>query len=272
MNPISDLLNMTLTPSLMACASVAMNLSLYFGMTLVLLPLLRRLMPVRFASHILVRRPPSRRQIRRELLSSLRTIAITGINGYLIGFGVETGWLKMYFHFNHYSLVYVLASIPVLVLLNDAYYYWTHRLLHHPRLYKRLHKHHHLSIEPTPFAAYSFSVGEAVINGAFLPLVLLVMPVHPFAIFHWLLIMMLYNALGHCSVDIIPDQVARKGLSVNVRHHYYHHVHFNNNFGLYLPLWDRLMGTEDPAYTAELTAAPRADSSEGQPKGRRQSV
>lgn len=37
----------------------------------------------------------------------------------------------------------ILRHYLVALLFNDTVFYWSHRLLHHPRLYKHLHKKHH---------------------------------------------------------------------------------------------------------------------------------
>ncbi|CAG7667557.1 unnamed protein product [Allacma fusca] len=51
-------------------------------------------------------------------------------------------------------------SIPIstatFILFTDCLIYWIHRGLHHPSIYKDLHKTHHLWKVPTPFASHAF--------------------------------------------------------------------------------------------------------------------
>jgi len=52
--------------------------------------------------------------------------------------------------------LYNLIQFPLFVCFTDFFIYWIHRGLHHPRVYKTLHKPHHKWIMPTPFASHAF--------------------------------------------------------------------------------------------------------------------
>jgi hypothetical protein len=65
-----------------------------------------------------------------------------------------------------------------MIVAHDTWFYWTHRAMHRPRLFRVFHRTHHLSRTPTPWTAYSFSVPEALVQGAFVPLFLLLVPTH----------------------------------------------------------------------------------------------
>lgn len=41
------------------------------------------------------------------------------------------------------NLGVILAQFLASLAFNDTIFYWSHRLLHHPRLYRHLHKKHH---------------------------------------------------------------------------------------------------------------------------------
>jgi len=47
----------------------------------------------------------------------------------------------------------VVWQIVACMLIDDTFFYWSHRLLHHPRIYKYIHKQHH---------AFKHSIGIAV--------------------------------------------------------------------------------------------------------------
>jgi Delta7-sterol 5-desaturase len=51
---------------------------------------------------------------------------------------------------------YNFLQFPFFILFTDLFIYWIHRGLHHPLVYKRLHKPHHKWIMPTPFASHAF--------------------------------------------------------------------------------------------------------------------
>jgi len=190
-------------------------------------------------------------QIFRELMASLRTVAIFAAVGTLIGLGSRAGVIEIYHAIADYGCAYFAASIIILIVAHDAWFYWSHRLLHSRALFRRLHKLHHRSHNPTPFTSYSFDVGEAVVNAAFLPLALLLFPAHPVAVFIFVTHMILRNALGHCGIEVFPIRASGKpmfGWLTSVTHHDLHHSHGRWNMGLYFTWWDRWMGTEHPDY------------------------
>jgi len=53
--------------------------------------------------------------------------------------------------------LYSLLQFPPFIGFTDLFIYWIHRGLHHPMVYKRLHKAHHKWIMPTPFASHAFT-------------------------------------------------------------------------------------------------------------------
>lgn len=76
------------------------------------------------------------------------------------------------------GVAYALLTIALLDYLHDAWFYWTHRLLHWGPVYTRVHHVHHRSGVPTPFAGYSFHVAEAALVFANELLVCFLFPIH----------------------------------------------------------------------------------------------
>jgi len=69
----------------------------------------------------------------------------------------------------------------------------------------------------------------------------------------FLLHMILRNAMGHSSHELLPWSWTRRGLLrwiTPVSHHHFHHARNRGNYGLYFTWWDRWCGTEDVAYLA----------------------
>lgn len=204
---------------------------------------------------------PPKGQIQREIIASLRTVLIFTAAGTSIVFGTMSGINMIYKDIATFGWTYFAFSIVALIVLHDAWFYWTHRALHYPPLFRRFHRLHHRSHQPTPFTAYSFDIGEAVVNAIYLPLVLIVLPAHPLALFVFVSHMMLRNAVGHCGIEVFPANA--KGQPVldwltSVTHHDLHHAHAGYNLGLYFSWWDRLMKTEHPQYLSEFArVAPR---------------
>ena len=208
---------------------------------------------------------PGSQQIWREILASLRTVLIFAAIGTLIAMAAMSGNLRMYFQIEDYGWVWLVVSTLLIIVTHDAYFYWMHRALHDRFLWRWMHSLHHRSKNPTPFTSYSFDIGEALANAAFLPLYLALVPMHPVALFVFTVHMMLRNAIGHCGVEIFParrDGRPLFGWLTTVTHHDLHHAGGPWNFGLYFSWWDRMMGTEHPRYLEEFARvaqpAPRA--------------
>lgn len=52
--------------------------------------------------------------------------------------------------------LYNFLQFPLFILFTDLCIYWIHRGLHHPMIYRKLHKPHHKWIMPTPYASHAF--------------------------------------------------------------------------------------------------------------------
>jgi Delta7-sterol 5-desaturase len=151
----------------------------------------------------------------------------------------------------------------VTILIHDTYFYWTHRAMHHPRLFRAFHRVHHLSTTPSPWAAYAFSPLEAIVEAMVIFVVLLVVPMQRGALFAFLAYMIVMNAIGHLGIELYPRWFARSRWTrwlTTSTHHNLHHRDFRGNYGLYFTWWDRLLGTQHPDYHAtfeRVTAAGR---------------
>ncbi|MEM9015305.1 MAG: sterol desaturase family protein [Pseudomonadota bacterium] len=204
---------------------------------------------------------PNAVQMRREFVTSLRTVAIFAFVGatFVVG-GKTLGVFHIDDHISDRGRWYFAFNVAALIVLHDAWFYWTHRLIHDPRLFRRFHRVHHKSNNPSPWTAYSFDVGEAFINAIYLPIALVIVPSSSPAIIIFLAHMMLRNALGHCGYEIMPARRNGRplfGWLTSVTHHDLHHAQAGWNFGLYFTWWDRLMETEHPLYHEKFAAAVR---------------
>jgi sterol desaturase/sphingolipid hydroxylase (fatty acid hydroxylase superfamily) len=226
---------------------------------------------VRWPMHrVLSPRPWSREQVRFELRHSLTTALIFSIAGVGIYAMFKLGWTRIYSNFNDRGLWYWIGSLAAVIVLHDAYFYWSHRLLHLPALMRRVHWVHHRSYAPTPWAAYSFHPVEALINALFLPLCTLVVPLHGSAMLAFMTFMIARNVLGHGGHEVFPRfATTRRWLdwSTTVSHHHLHHQAGRGNYSLYFTWWDRWCGTESPSYLSRLALATGARLPTAEPKG-----
>ena len=203
---------------------------------------------------------PGARQMAREAATSVRSVAVYGFFGLSIFALRDVGLIDVYWDPAERGWGYFVFTVVALIVLHDAWFYWTHRLIHDPRLFRRFHRTHHKSHNPSPWTAYSFDVGEAAINALFVPLALMLIPAAPLAVFLFLGHMMLRNAVGHCGYELFPSTRGGRPMfdwMTSVTHHDLHHAQAGWNYGLYFTWWDRMMGTEHPQYHEKFAAAVR---------------
>jgi Delta7-sterol 5-desaturase len=194
---------------------------------------------------------PRNKDLIREFCYSMSTVVVFSLIGFCIYLAISAGYTNIYNDVSKYGLLYLFISFPLTVVFHDFYFYWTHRFMHLKRVYKYVHRVHHESTNPSPWAAYAFHPWEAVIQALVFPIMLFTVPLHPIVITLFLLHMIIRNVIGHLGFEIFP-----KGWTKNkwlewttaVTHHNLHHEKFTTNYGLYFSWWDRWMKTEDKAY------------------------
>lgn len=203
--------------------------------------------------------------IRREVFYSLLTTSIYAFVALFVVYGISSGYMKVYENVSDMGWAYTLLSLPLLLVLHDTYFYFAHRSMHHPKLFKWFHKVHHLSRTPTPWAAYSFAPGEAFVMSAFVPFMLWAIPIHGSILFTFVAIQILRNAQGHSGIEFHHHKWVDSPLDIftTTTHHDLHHQKVKGNYGLYFTWWDRIMGTELPGYKEEFRRIVAGSKSQG---------
>jgi len=205
-------------------------------------------------------------QVRHELTYSSSTVAIFAANGAMLWLLAASGRVRIYDDVARHGWAWWWASLALIVVAHDAWFYWTHRLLHRRRWFAAVHARHHASAQPTPWAAYSFHPIEALIQAAFVPLFVALVPTHAAVVGVFLVHMILRNAIGHCSHELFPWAWTPRGVLrwiTPVTHHHFHHARNRGNYGLYFTWWDRWCGTEDAQYLRDGDARFAGQRAEG---------
>lgn len=240
-------------------------------MYLVFWKLLRRRMQHRRIQRVF----PPRRRLIGEFWWSMSTFAIftaVGVTMFLLN---QHGWTRLYRDIGERGWGYWALSIALMLVVHDAYFYWTHRFMHHKKVFRYFHRVHHLSFNPSPWAAFSFHPLEAVVEASIIYVIAFTIPFHPSALLVFLLIMTIMNGLGHLGYELYPRGFTRHWLgrwfNTSVHHNMHHHL-VHCNYGLYFNWWDRLMGTNHATYHQTFdTVAGRAPMRPGaRPTGRTQ--
>ena len=187
---------------------------------------------------------PGKRQIFLELMYSLRTLLIYSAATWFFLDWLLSGKTMHYSEVETFGWGYLLGSFMGMVLLHDTYFYWTHRLMHHPGFYRWTHKTHHRFSNPTPWCAFSFHPLEALVSMGIIPLIVFFIPWHYYALVAFITFMSLYDVYIHLGFRL-PGS-SRLHLNYTAELHDLHHTGIHGNFGLYFTFWDRLMKTYIP--------------------------
>jgi sterol desaturase/sphingolipid hydroxylase (fatty acid hydroxylase superfamily) len=189
---------------------------------------------------------PDNKDYFREIGYSISTILIFGLVPLVLLNTPIKQYTTSYSDIDQYGKLYFVLAFPLMLLMHDTYFYWTHRLMHHPALFRIMHLVHHKSTNPSPWAAYAFHPLEAIVEVGIVPIFLFTIPMHSFHLPMFFLFMIAYNVYGHLGYELYPKGFAssRIGRWVNTSvNHNQHHQYFKGNYGLYLLFWDRIMGT-----------------------------
>jgi sterol desaturase/sphingolipid hydroxylase (fatty acid hydroxylase superfamily) len=189
--------------------------------------------------------------IRRDILYSLSSVAIFALVGLGIHHLAWQGWTKLYLRIAEHGWRYFWFSLLVMIVVHDTWFYWTHRVMHWPPLFRVMHRVHHLSHTPTPWSALAFHPTEALVHALIFPLMAMVMPMHPLVGALWLIYMIVINVWGHLGLELLPAGFRRHWLfrwHNTTTHHDMHHRHLTGNYSLYFNFWDRVMKTNHPEY------------------------
>jgi sterol desaturase/sphingolipid hydroxylase (fatty acid hydroxylase superfamily) len=152
------------------------------------------------AKYKIQKRKASPADIRREIRNSLNGMLISSMFYTGVYFGWKADIFTIYLGIAPLGWSYMLFSIAAIMVANDTYFYWAHRLLH-LRPFVWFHRTHHQSITPTAYAGFAFDFSEAALLAVFLPLWLLVVPMQLPALSIYFTFMVVQIILGHIPVS-----------------------------------------------------------------------
>lgn len=188
------------------------------------------------------------KQIRREIGWSLASAAIYGLPAGILAWGWHNhGWTKIYTSLSDFPLWYLPLSLLIYLFAHDTWFYWTHRLFHDPKWFRRAHAVHHSSKPPTAWAAMNFHPIEALSGAVVIPALVLLVPIHVSMLMSVLAIMTIMGVTNHMGWELFPRALVHSRFGnwvITASHHEKHHEEYTCNYGLYFRIWDRLCGTD----------------------------
>ncbi|MBA3901450.1 MAG: sterol desaturase family protein [Bacteroidetes bacterium] len=191
---------------------------------------------------------PSISDYKRDISYSVFSSLIFGVFFTLINTGLKP-YTQMYEKISEFGIGYYILSYFLMILIHDTYFYWTHRLIHHPKLFRKVHLVHHKTTNPTPWTSLAFHPWEAFVQALIIPLIVFIIPVQKFALVFYFIFQLAHNIYGHLGYELIPGFIRRSALGKYLNtsmYHNHHHKNFHGNYGLFFTFWDRWMDTLVP--------------------------
>lgn len=184
--------------------------------------------------------------LQKDVALSISSLGIFSVCAAFIKVAYGLGYTHLYSDPRQCGLWYLGASLIAILICQDAYFYFIHRLAHHPSVFRRLHQGHHQSKHPTPWTAFSFDPGEAFMQALYLVGVVFLIPVHLSVLTAVLLVMNLAALFHHSNLGLFEASAVGRWLGqwlVGPAHHRLHHRKFTVHYSLYFTFWDRWLGT-----------------------------
>lgn len=184
------------------------------------------------------------KQARHEIRMALSQLPLMAF--LMVPFPVlaHRGYGRIYHRVEDYGWAYLFLSVPLFIAVTDCLIYFIHRGLHHPLMYKPIHKLHHTYKWCTPFSSHAFHSVDGFSQGVPYYLFIFVFPLHHLVWVCMFLFVNFWTISIHDQVDFgILD-----GVINTTDHHTIHHVDFKYNYGQYLTLWDKWGGSHKPSH------------------------
>jgi Delta7-sterol 5-desaturase len=185
--------------------------------------------------------------IRQDVQLSIVSSIVFALSAAFIMSAYQLGITRLYLNIHDYPLWYLAASYGFAIVLQDTYFYFLHRLLHHPKLFRIWHQGHHRSTHPTPWTSAAFDLPEAVAHSLFLVALVFIMPLHFITVIAVMSTMTVWAIVNHLGVDRLPSNFPHHWCSrwfTGPAHHAIHHAKYNLHYGLYFTFWDNYFTTK----------------------------
>jgi sterol desaturase/sphingolipid hydroxylase (fatty acid hydroxylase superfamily) len=134
-----------------------------------------------------------------------------------------------------------IAGLMLLPIWSAFHFYWVHRLLHVPFLYKRVHALHHRNVNIGPWSGLSMHPVEHLLYLSSL-LIHCVIPSHPIHLYFHVIYLAPGAAMTHTGYEDLLIKDKRK-LALGSFYHQLHHRYYECNYGNQEMPWDRWFGT-----------------------------
>ncbi|KAL7268982.1 c-5 sterol desaturase [Rhizina undulata] len=177
-------------------------------------------------------------QMRQEIQQTMVSLPVMAVFTVPFFLAEVRGYSLLYNNIEDHGMWYFIAQFPLFLMFTDCAIYFIHRGLHHPLVYKQLHKPHHKWIMPTPYASHAFHPLDGYAQGVPYHVFPFLFPLHKFAYLALFAFINIWTVMIHDG-----EYVANSPVINGAACHTMHHLYFNYNYGQFTTLWDRLGGS-----------------------------
>jgi len=158
----------------------------------------------------------------------------------------------------------IVGQLLLFVYLDDFLYYWMHRAMHTPWLFKRIHGWHHYIITPWAITGHYMHPIEYILTGTLALAGPLLVGAHVVTLWIWFAFRQWEAAEGHCGYEFPWSPTHFFPLNDGAAHHDAHHAKVRGNYAGFFPWVDAAFGTLARDYDREvLTRRPWLEKLQG---------
>ncbi|KAF8471979.1 hypothetical protein BDZ91DRAFT_485300 [Kalaharituber pfeilii] len=177
-------------------------------------------------------------QIRQEIMQTNKALPVMAIFTTPFFLAEVKGYSNLYTHTTDVPNWYNYFQFPLFIAFTDCFIYMIHRGLHHPLIYKHLHKPHHKWIMPTPYASHAFHPLDGYAQSLPYHIFPFIFPLHKLAYIALFAFINVWTIFIHDG-----EYIANSPIINGAACHTMHHLYFNYNYGQFTTIWDRLGGS-----------------------------
>ncbi|KAL8898623.1 MAG: hypothetical protein Q9192_001982 [Flavoplaca navasiana] len=178
-------------------------------------------------------------QVSLEIKQALRALPIMAVFTVPFFVGEVQGYAKLYdAPADAPFWLYNILQFPLFICFTDFFIYWIHRGLHHPTVYRTLHKPHHKWIMPTPYASHAFHPLDGFAQSVPYHVFPFIFPLNKIAYVALFAFINIWTVFIHDG-----EYVANSSIINGAACHTMHHLYFNYNYGQFTTIWDRFGGS-----------------------------
>lgn len=136
----------------------------------------------------------------------------------------------------------IIGQVAFFIVLDDFLYYWMHRTLHRPWLYKHIHSVHHRITTPFALTGNYMHMVEFMLTSTLVMTGPALVGAHVVTLWVWIIFRQLEAADGHSGYDVPWNPALLVPFYKGPVYHDFHHRRFFGNYAGFFAYLDKLFG------------------------------